>query len=412
MNYARIFPKSKEVIADALSVRGWVAEGCFVRDGIIYPAMSATAKGDSPVTVKKAWYSHKEKLIIAWTANGIFTSSDGAEFTLCSETVYAPDGRLPLYFDDADGYPCVAGLNGCVKIRNGVAETDNFFGGVFGGVIKNGRLFAQDLSDAYRIRWSGAGDPKDGADGIDGAGWVDINPAYGRVQNLVVYKRNIVVVCEYGLAIMSAFGAPENFKLQYIDGVIGKIVPDTAAVAGNKLAFCCDGKVMLFDGIKVERLYAELLSDMVNPVCAAGAEGLYFVAAESRRLKRQVVFAVNPTYSTAYIIDFPATVLCVGDKIYCFAGKRCVTLGYGGGYAFTSGVINFGTRGRKTLKSIHLGNDAPVDIEVISDGNSRILRGVTGYCRPKACGNSFKITVRASGKICGLKAVGEFADGV
>ncbi len=47
MNYARIFPKSKEVIADALSVRGWIAEGCFVRDGIIYPAMSATAKGDS-----------------------------------------------------------------------------------------------------------------------------------------------------------------------------------------------------------------------------------------------------------------------------------------------------------------------------------------------------------------------------
>ena len=102
---------------------------------------------------------------------------------------------------------------------------------MFGGVIKNGRLFAQDLSDAYRIRWSGAGDPKDGADGIDGAGWVDINPAYGRVQNLVVYKRNIVVVCEYGLAVMSAFGAPENFKLQYIDGVIGKIAPDTAAVA-------------------------------------------------------------------------------------------------------------------------------------------------------------------------------------
>ncbi|MDE7330322.1 MAG: hypothetical protein K2N30_04475 [Clostridia bacterium] len=405
MNY----PQSKKITRDMLALSGAEIIGGYVKDGAIIPALSPVRAADGcPKNVIFAYYAQKIKRLIAvadgrfYLAGNSLVFGNGIEFS----------AESPFIFFSREGEAIAAGDGECMSTQSALPEKLPFKSGIFGGVSKSGRVFAIDKEDNFIIRWSGKNGGLDWEEGIDGAGWLRLSPEKGKILNIAVYNEKLVALCEYGLALLTAYGTPENFKLQYIDGATGKVYANTACVAGGKLAFFTENGLRLFDGTKVEAPCFEIETDVSNPRFSFGADGVYFLCADSVNLQRRVIFAVDIVNSCAYIVDLPATAAYINGNVFCFADGGIYELKRGGGFTFTSGRTDFGVRGKKALVSVFAGNENPADIEVISDGKSRIVRGVRGYCLPCVSGNGFKIKIRSDGEVRGLCAVAEAIDGI
>lgn len=402
------YPAAKTLNADVLAADGGLCVGCFVKDGRILPALSPVRVGSCPAGVFFGAVIQPSGRIVVCNGEGIYYSPDGKSFIKSDSGVTA---SRPFVFHPDGGKACLAG--DAEFLVTGVASSEKkpFNGNIFGGVFKNGRLFGIDADNGYIIRWSCEGG-LDFTDKPDGAGWLEINAGKGKIQELAVCNQSIAVLCEYGLAALSAFGMPENFKLKYIDGVTGRIFQNTAAVAGGKSAFLTERGLLTFDGSGVEKCELPLLSDVRNPVCAAGFGNCYFLSAYSKRLAKKVVYVADIVKGTAYIADTEADAFALDDDVHCFSDGGHYVLKEGGAYTFESGEFDFGTKGEKYLKSIHLGNSDEVEVTVAGGGISRIFTGVKGYLRPHMRGRSFKITVRGTGKIAGIRAQAEVWNGV
>ena len=116
--------------------------------------------------------------------------------------------------------------------------------------------------------------------------------------------------------------------------------------------------------------------------------------------------------NSAYIIDAPLNAMAAGERFYAYSDTHECELSVGGEYAFTSGELDFSSRGVKVLKEVILDGASEAEIEVSNGVISRIVGGVRGKFRPNMRGKSFKITVRGSEKINGVSAVAEVIDEV
>ena len=127
----------------------------------------------------------------------------------------------------------------------------------------------------------------------------------------------------------------------------------------------------------------------------------------SKTLKRKAVLVYDVALNAAYIIDTDANTISVGPNVFAYSDTYETQLKEGGEYSFTSGEIDFSTRGLKVLKEVVIDGDKDVRLEVSNGVISRIVGGVRGKFRPNMRGKSFKITVCGKGKIDGISAVAE-----
>lgn len=403
------YPAAKRLTADVLASAGGLEIGCYSENGSIYPALSPEKVAQNcPAGVFFGTAVQPSGRLIVCNSEGFHYSTDGITFVKSDSGVTA---RRPFAFSPNGTETCIAGDTEVLVTGEATSSKKPFNGNIYGGVFKNGRLFGIDRNNAYTIRWSGAGG-LDFTDKIDGAGWLEINVDRGKILGLAVYDQNIVALCEYGLVRLSAFGMPENFKLQYIDGATGKIYKNTAAVAGGKLVFFTEHGAVTFDGSGVDNAGIPLFSDAQNPVCAVGSGDLYFLSAYSKKLKRKVIFVADISNGSAYIADAEASAMPVSDKVHCISDGGHYVLKIGGEYTFESAEFDFGTRREKYLKSIRLGTSEAVEVTVKSGGISHIFGGVKGYLRPYMRGRSFKIIIRGNCKITGITAEAEVWNGI
>lgn len=408
MNGAIARPAATILSADALSVKGARIFGGYLADGKITPALSPESVGGNlPAGVFYATVLQPSGRLAVCAADGLYFSSDGERFTK-SDSGFTASAPFAFYPDG--GRTCIVGDGECLVSTEGLSVKKDFNGNIYGGVFKNGRLFGVDRDNPYIIRWSGEG-------GLDftesgGAGWVEITAVKGEILNLIVYKQRIIALCRYGLVALSAFGLPENFKLQYIDGAIGEIFKNTAAVAGGKLVFLSADGLRSFDGVNLGKVEIPLVSDVENPACALGSDGGYFIGAYSKTLQRNAVFVVDINKSAGYFIDCEAAVFVPFGGVRCISDGGYNALVKGGGFIFESGEINFNSNREKALKTIVADCAEGVDITVESCGKSRIFAGVKGIFHPIMRGKSFKITVRGKCEVNGLSAVAEVWNGV
>lgn len=408
MNGAIARPASTKLNADALSVKGARIFGGYLADGKITPALSPRKVGGNlPAGVFYATVLQPSGRLAVCAEDGFYYSSDGENFTKSDSGFTA---KSPFAFYPDGGKTCIVGDGECLVSTESLNVKKDFNGNIYGGVFKNGRLFGIDRDNPYKIRWSCEG-------GLDftesgGAGWVEITAVKGEILNLIVYKQKIIALCRYGLVALSAFGLPENFKLQYIDGAIGGIFKNTAAIAGGKLVFLTADGLRSFDGVNVGKVEVPLVSDVESPACALGFGGEYFISAYSKALERKVVFVFDINKAAGCIIDLEAAVLVPFGGVRCISDKGCFALVKGGGFTFESGEITFNSNREKVLKSIVADCAEGVDITVESCGKSRIFAGVRGILHPIMRGKSFKITVRGKCEINGLSAVAEVWNGI
>ncbi|MDE6504921.1 MAG: hypothetical protein K2L42_03535 [Clostridia bacterium] len=409
---ANIYPKTKTLKADVLAAGGAVFTQCYLKGGIVYPALTARRlETDCPAGVTFAGYAEKPEKLFVLAADGLYYSNDGSGFNK-SQTEFA--AQAPFLFDKQDGTneAYLAGDASLVHIKPSSNTVLPFDCGIYGGIIKNGRLFALDKDDGYKIRWSGENGGTDWTEAVNGAGWARVYPERGKILNLVVFKQKIAVVCENGLALLSAFGAPENYKLVYIDGVTGKIYKNTAYAAAGKLCFYTKDGLYYFDGVKIEKSQLPLSETITEPVCAFSYEGKYLLSGYGAGLKKNCVLVFDLQKNAGYVVDKNVSAVCMYKKPYCFGADGVSVLEQGGSVCFESGTIDFGTHKRKFLKSVYIEGALGVEVEVTDGVKTRIFTGVNGFCRPNMSGTGFKISVRASGQIRGITAVAEVADGV
>lgn len=396
--------------AEINALDGATPFGCVISGGTVTPALAPVYKGACvrPDLIYAEYLPSVGEYAVA-NANGFFLSSDGVNFGMVSSFPVTD----PFAFAEggAARKTVVVGANKCAKpVGNGQYMLADFDYGVKGGVIRHGRLFAIDKENGYRLRWSGRGGAFDWTVSADGAGYADIEPKFGKILKLVVYKQRVMIFCEFGIAYLNAYGIAENFKLVYTDGVIGKIDGKTIAVAGNKIVFRADGNFYAYDGIKAEKLNIPLLGDAGETACAAGKGENYYLAADSKTLKRRVVFVADVENGTAYIADAAAKLVCAGESVICYADDGVYALETGGGYAVKCRKTAFGARGRKFFKRLEYEGGGTVVAEVKTVGKSRISAGVAGVCPINCGGREFEITVRATDKITRLTAVAEVID--
>lgn len=404
MTAYQAFPKTRRLECDVLKHEG-LPISCKIANGGIYPALSAVKIEDgSPAGVKAARYIKKFGRTVCLATGGIYYTDLSGAYLLSSFQV---DFASPFFFESDGGDVYLVGDTQAVIFRSDRNAIVDYGKKLLTGATKNGRLFAVDGEDKFKLRWSGTGGGGDWAESVDGAGSVNISGDRGEILDIIVYRQKLVLLCSQGLVVFNAYGNTENFKLQYIDGRIENIAKGSGAVADGKLMFCSDDGIYSFDGVKAEKLWFPLFSDMQSVTGAAGFNGDYFVTAMSRALGRKVVYVFNIADRTAYIIDLPANVLYERDGIRCFTDNGHYELKRGGAFKFTSGAFDFGTRGKKALISLHLGNESPADITVLTDERQRSFTGVKGYCRPKLRGKKFNVFISGQGEINGVKAVAE-----
>ena len=405
------YPSTKTLSANAILAKGAFAVGCRTEDGKIVPALSAfKGAGWCPVNVKMTAYSAGAKKFFVWADGVAYSSSTGTGFG----ELYQIDSKFPFVFDkrDESGVCAYFAGNDFYITHDGKSISTRIFDmPVYGGVFRYGRLFGIDNADAYKLRWSGKGGAFDWEENIDGAGWVNLVTDGGEILDLVNFKDKLCAVRENGLAVISAFGTPENFTVKYADGRTPAAVKSTAAVAGDKLIFCTESGLYFYDGGAVEKVECGLFEDLQNFKFAKALGNEYFLCCESKTLNRGAVLVYNAATGGAYLADCAADALVAHGKIYAYTPSGAYTLKEGGTFSFTSGSLFFSAQ-RKVLKYVEVEADGEVEIEVSNGVKSRIFGGQFTKIYPKMSGKYFKITVRGKGEVRSLSAYAEVVNAV
>lgn len=407
-----IFPKTKTKCVDLLNYKDAVALGCYSDGGKIFPALSASAaKGALPDGVTSAAYSGATKMFFLCADKKLHGSSSGTIFLKLADT----DVDEPTVFDDYGEYGLATYVLGD---KNYLVYRDDRFtvkpvnSGICGGVLKNGRLFGIDKEDGYTVRWSGADGAMDWRESIDGAGWIKLCGARGRILNLVLFGEKLIAVREKGLTVISAFGTPENYKVEATDTDTPEIYKNTAAVVGGKLVFCAGNGVYAYDGGKISRLNFLRQNELISPSSATAFGDKYFACGYSKALERKAVFVLDTHRESRFLIDAAAETLVAGDKVLCLTNGGAVTLEEGGSFSYICGALNFDTLERKTLTSLEIDCGGSAEITVESEGKMRGFSADKRRLRVDMRGVTFKITVKAEAEIRALKAYAEVTGGV
>lgn len=414
------YPSVKTAAVNLISADGAVCVGCEVTNGEIIPALCASQETQNAFAdVKAAGYSAAAGAYMVCDGQKVFYSADGLNFSELSPL----DGAEPFIFEQRENGKArlyAAGDEKCVFFGGGAGGLNTFDCGICGGQFKNGRLFGIDKSDNFTLRWSGEGGALDWEESIDGAGWLKLDGAGGRILNLLVYGEKLVAVRENCLSVFSAFGTPENFKVESKNLYVSGVIKNTAAVAGNKLLFFadggCGGGLFSFNGTKITRISCPIAGQTEQPTCATADGGLYFAGVYAKPLKRRAVLVYNVESGTAYFADFPADVLLAGNGVFAYAqGLACKLENgseNGGEFTFTSGKADFGSAGEKYLKTVQIRCAEGVDTEISNGRTVRGFKDVKNALSADMRGANFTFSVKSRAKITAFKAVAEVLDGI
>lgn len=411
------FPATENKTVNVVSAEGAVCTGCEVADGKIVPALCACEKTANGFTdVKTAGYSVAAGVYFVCADEKVYYSADGLRFS----ELAALEGDKPFIFEQRENGKAklyAAGDENCVAFGGGSGGSKTFNCGIYGGQFKSGRLFGIDKADNFKLRWSGEGGAFDLEEGIDGAGWLKLDGAGGRILNLLNYGEKLVAVRENRLSVISAFGTPENFKTESKNLYIAGICKNTAAVAGNRLLFFAENGaysgLYSYDGVKITRVNCPLADKTESPVCAVADGSLYFLSVFAKPLERRAVLVYNAENGFAYFADFPASALLAGKGgVYAYADGSACKLKRGGEFTFESGGISFGTSDVKYLQTVKINCAAAADIRISNGSTARMFNGVKNALRADMRGANFTFTVKSNAKITAFTAVAEVVNGI
>lgn len=395
---------------DLLQYVGALPLNCKKEGGAVTPALEAreAVAGEAQEELSLLGYSPAAKGFFVCGGGRIYFSVKGNSLVDCG----AFDGEKGFLTDVTNmsekyGFAACASCaykkfpNGTIRGAQGLAlETAAF---------RCGRLFGVSPSDGNLLKWSGEGGAEDWIDGISGAGYVYLSERLGKILSLHDFSDRLVIMRERGISLLSAYGAPENFKLEDACECPSAIA-GTAAEVGGKLFFCTEDGMYSFDGSKISLCDHALAGDMTSPVSAFGADGrYYFAAAYSAALSRKVLYRYDVFSKDMCLVDVSISSGAYGGGTALMSsGNRLYTLQKAEKYQYICKDIDFGTVKRKALTYIDL--DGEADIEITDGRNVRVIAGARGRVRADMSGVKFDVSLKGGGKVSALTAYAEVTD--
>lgn len=402
----------KKITENIALSEGAIPLGCKVEGGKIVKTLQPSAADPScPADIVFAEYSDGIGRFFAMTEDGWLYTSLGGMYYI---QVYEMPGELPFLVNQRDenglfaNFVC-GGLNLFHRgPENRVIRTFDY--PVGGCVYKNGRFFGIDLNDRRKIRWSGTKKLTDWEEGIYGAGWLYTEQHVGNVLKLIVYGDYLLAVCEYGITKISAYGAPENFKVLSSDLRTAAIVKDTFAIVGEKAFFYTAAGLFAYDGKDAERVKNPILEGFESLDFAVSYSGEYYASGYNNALGKRCIICLDPSTGNAFLIDCPAHALCAHDGVYAYTDGGVCKLQESAKWQFTSGKINFGTGERKALKRVEIFADGGAEISVESESEKRAIKSPKTPWLPHICGRIFEFTVKSGAEKLQISATAEKSD--
>lgn len=384
----------------------YVPIGCEVKNGQILPALTAEDIDSAcPPDIVTAAYSRNMNYFFAWDGEDVFMSVPEQNFVRWAKSAQEP---FLTEFRENSGVAAAYVLDTTMILQSSAGRTTkSFAGNIACGVFKSGRLFGADRGDRRKLRWSGEGGISDWEQSIDGAGWAYTDGELGEIYNLAVFKDRIAAVRALGVSLVSAYGTPENFKLE-TSAQTPRVYKNTAAVCGDKLYFCTRDGLFAFDGAKAERVENRLLGLMGEPCYAVSDGNALYIAGTLSESDKGAVFVYEPADGSAYLIDCPAGVLCEAGSVYAFCGTQLKKLSKGGKFDFRSGGFGYFNKRPKALKSVFVECGDCVEVTVETDKGKRVFKNVKGRLSPNMRGRFFKVGVKGQSKISELYATVEY----
>lgn len=373
-------------------IGGGLPLGCKVKDGKILPALSAGPSDYScPIGVKYAAYIHYSNKICVITKSALFMAVEGENYKFFS----AADATLPFVIEYKSGaQPASIAItnNQYYQFRGDSGIIDKTKNNICGGVYKNGRVFAIDVSDRYKLRWSGEKGIFDWEEKIDGAGWLYTDIELGEINNLAVFKDDIAVIKQHGITLINVGGAPEDFK-ETVTVLTPPIYQNCSVVCGNKLYFYTSNGLYTFNGTAVEKVNIDGVNQLTAGVYAMACGSRLFFAGTHKSLGRGVILVYDTAEKTSYFIDVPTTAMVSGKYLHAYTQRAAVRLEEGISYTYQSEEFGHFSKRKKTLESIFLDCDTVVDVTVSTESGSRLFKGVKGKIHTHTRGAFFKVTV-------------------
>lgn len=392
-------------------IGGGLPLGCKVLDGRIIPTLSGGYVNTTcPKPIRFATFSHNLNSFFVFYGRESYTflENEGKNFSrMASEVADIP---FVIEFKVESGESITDIIYNKTLMyyqvtRRTLLDYPNYVGG---GVYKNGRVFAIDLTDTTRIRWTGEGGVNDWEERIDGAGWLFSDVELGEIYRLYVLKGQIVALRKYGISLINAYGTPEDFK-EILSIATPPPYKECATVCGNKLYFYTVDGLYTFTAAGVEKVHIKLAEDFTSAVYSMTYGDSVFFAGMHKKLGRTVILVFNTKENSSYFIDAPATALCAASGPYAFTDEGMVKLEKGLAFRYESEEFAHFSKRNKTLKKIFIDSATGVNVTVQTDKVKRLFKGVKGEFEPHVCGRYFKVDVEGKdGEIKELTATVEY----
>ncbi len=382
---------------------------CFVKDGKLSPSNGyGRICNGCPGNVKLAVYSAGLRAYLILAGSQVYFSSNLRTFVPYCE-VDGESQPFAVKYTQNDTEDVIIFLGKCcVHYFNGVSlGQSNLDYALSCGVQHCGRLFAGDADDGLMLRWTGIGNISMNSEGIRGSGYLRLDPQRGDILNLIVYKGKIVAVREYGLTVLSMYGSPENFSVDFTDTDCDKIYKNTVQTVADKLYFYSESGLKCFDGSKISAI--ELNHFITEPTASAKYGDKYFVTGTSSYLERKVILCVRMPDFENCIMDTPADAFFIDDGLNFFRSTSLFKFDDGARYSFESGPIDFGTGRAKTVSAIDL-RGGKADLRISNGVCTRIFKNASGIVRPHLRGKNFTVSVEGRNPLEGITVTAEVTD--
>lgn len=368
-----------------------------------------------PQNVSRAYYSQGNKSLFVETDEGLYVYNSLPTFKnfrkICdpveSPSFFADYRNNGLYITTLYSGTRRIGFSGYAS-----GETEEEYG-FYTGVMHCGRLFARDISDGLKIRWSSF-HPLQWDEGIDGSGYVQLTADGGDVLRLIAYGEKIAAIRERGVTVLRAYGEPQHFKAEATADYLTAdgIIPETCAVCAGEIFFCTQSGIFSFDGSTVQRRENDGESDISAYLSATAYGDRYYLFCNSLTHGDGALYVYEPTEKSGYYAGWKPDCLAVCGELTAFFGDGIYTVTEGAGEGeWISRAVDFGSASFKYLREVTVDGDGELSLAVSADGVTRKFSGC-GRFKAGLCGRSFVFTVSGAGGVRRLEAAAEVRDGI
>lgn len=398
---------SVKVTVDLLKGSDIKPVGCRICGGELVPALSLVNKGEVENAFSCVGHSFATGRFLACGGGGMYVSTDGLDFiqlATCSgggfalEDVYNGTPRAVM----VSGFKCLAHDGGGFIVYGNPIS-------LYCGVLHCGRLFGIDEENRYLLRWSKEG-VKDWDEDIKGAGKLVLDPGRGEGLDIVSYRGSLVVVRKFGLTVLKMYGTPENFDAPFTNTDCERIYKGTAKTVLGGLYFHTASGLRVFNGSVIKKVSHRFEKLIDTPVCAEEYGGKYFLACTLKG-GGKAILCYDPGDGESYLIEGEVNCLCSADGVYAYDSQAKYKLEKGGQYSFSSGKLDFGTDGDKTLLSMRIESEG-ADVAVSNGVQTKTFENASGVIRPRLKGKYFTVEIKGAGVVRSATATAEVADAV